>query len=320
MITSYLLKIPTLQDLYEWEIYHDALLLVVKELSQEELDKILLSEYNLPPEAMGGSRSFFQHIADEISAAIQVVKPQLEKLRTISEQQRIERTSYEQTRDYLVKAIDTLLDYPEKKREVLVPVEAESERFVQHNQLFSIERIVFGSFFSLLRDSEVLAHSDMLLDLKKQLIGQRPFHHSYALKQDFTEFLTGETLTAYRTAVQLFEVLSQKIKGGSDQALTDRYDELCDSLFDSTTEKLHIVSLPDLLIAQASNLLLDLPGDAPFFDTSERFSGIYPEPNIEAVEPHLRYIEGLFRKIRGEEVLFLDIHFLAGCGFSLNMR
>ena len=75
-IKQEILDATKLQGLHNSEITRDAFYMVLKNLDEKELDKILC-EYGLLPHDVGGSHAFFQRIADEMDAAIREVKPKL---------------------------------------------------------------------------------------------------------------------------------------------------------------------------------------------------------------------------------------------------
>ncbi len=76
-ITKEILHASKLQGLNDSEVTRDAFYIVLENLEDKELDDILDNEYGLLPQDVGGSRAFFQRIADEMDAAIREVKPKL---------------------------------------------------------------------------------------------------------------------------------------------------------------------------------------------------------------------------------------------------
>lgn len=72
-----IMQAKKLRGIHYSENSRDAFFHVSKEFDQDELDKILLHDYALLPEQVGGSRVFFQRVATEMDKAIQEVKPKL---------------------------------------------------------------------------------------------------------------------------------------------------------------------------------------------------------------------------------------------------
>jgi len=69
-------------------------------------------------------------------------------------------------------------------------------------------------------------------------------------------------------------------------------------------------------------VLLTLPDDgSEYIDMEDPFdiSTFYSIPDMEAVGPHLKYVESILQKLEGKAILFVDVHLLPR-GFVINLR
>ncbi len=230
-----------------------------------------------------------------------------------------------QVRYKVVQAIDVSLEQPDQKEETNQILRTTYQEFIESP--FSLDSIVFGSIVHKALGTVAQEDEKVLRILRDKLLGQVPSRNTYALKYNFVELLQGEAYEAYEKLRSLLPLIADRV-GASDipsheSAESEAYEDLGESLYELCYEKMQTCTIADLLVAQGCQVLLSLPDDgSEYFDiTSDKssYSSIYPVSSIEAVDVHLKYVEGILERLEGKAVLFVDVHLLPE-GFVLNLR
>jgi len=228
-----------------------------------------------------------------------------------------------QVRYEIAQAIEMLLAQPERSEEANRILRAFHHRFHEKEHILSLDSIVFGGLVHEALSSEAQREPSILSVLRDELMGHIPYRNTYALKHNFAELLYGDALEAYQKLKEIFAIVAGRV--GTPMTLQDmseEYKDLGESLYELCYEKLQTHTIAELLVAQGCHVLLTLPDDgSEYIDLKDPFyfSTIYSISGMEAVGPHLKYVESILQKLEGKAILFVDVHLLPR-GFVINLR
>lgn len=225
-----------------------------------------------------------------------------------------------QTCRIILDTIDMLLGNSPNTSEGIKTVQELYKNSLEKAKAFSIESVVYGPYMHELLDKEVQENRNRLLFIKGQLLGQEPNARTYALKYHFIELLSLEAFEGYKLLYQLYGIITQKIADPNFQGVPSNYDDLREDLYQLSYQKIHPTTIMELIVIQASHILLSLPDDSHSFDIMDCFSSIYPISSIESVDSQLYYVQKLVNILTGDEVLFVDIYLLLDGNFMIALR
>jgi hypothetical protein len=231
----------------------------------------------------------------------------------------------QQLRRELIRALEMLLAQPSQREEANQVLHTLELEFFEETRkhVVSLDHIVFGSFVSAATSGEVQSDPSVLSALRDELIGRVPYRSTCALKCNLVESLHGDAFEAYCKLKKLLAVVTDRV--GTPMTLEDMSEEYTDfreSLYELCYEKLQTHTIAELLVAQGCHVLMTLPDDgSEYIDMEDPFdiSTFYSIPDMEAVGPHLKYVESILQKLEGKAILFVDVHLLPS-GFVINLR
>jgi hypothetical protein len=220
----------------------------------------------------------------------------------------------ETTRSMLLHALDMLIEGTniEEANTVLQVLE---DQYREKYQLFSLDRLFFGALITLSLDDEFQSQTESLIHIRSQLTGKQPHWGTYALKYDFTEFFSATMLNAFQQIAELLVLIEESQKRLEHW---EHFDNLHEDLYTFLFEILVPTHLSEMLQGLLIHAALVLPiwrlseigdtFDAANSDTSAGFSLIWPPETIEDTYlNHTQYLRSLIRKIKGEEIVYVDL-------------
>jgi hypothetical protein len=188
-------------------------------------------------------------------------------------------------------------------------------RYNKVPSIFSLDSLFFGGLITAALDDEFQSQKSSLIQIRDELIGKQPYWKTYALKYNFTELFSPEMEKAFQWIIELLNL----VENHSERIVyRERFEDLHESLYTFVYESLIPMHLPELLLGLLIHAALVLPiwrpsetsdtFDAANDDTSGGFSLIWPPPSLEDTYlNHTAYLRSLLRKIKGEEIVYVDL-------------
>lgn len=229
-----------------------------------------------------------------------------------------------QVRCEIQQALETLLHRPGEREEAIEALEAFENKFSE--DAFSLEALVFGGIVQEALSEPAPDEPEWISALIDGLAGRTHYANAYALQYNLVRLLKDEALEAYQKLKTMLSIVAGRmgtpIKWEDE---SEAYKDLTESLFELCYERMSCDTIADFLVVQGCHVLFSVPDDgSECFDVREEwhgFSTIFPAdlPAKLPIQPHLDYVEGILRKLEGEEVLFVDVHILPE-GFVITLR
>lgn len=228
-------------------------------------------------------------------------------------------------RNNILNAFDIILSrsgvmepIPSPFNELVKTIEAQLDTYGN----FTLTRIAYGYFVSFVTSSGMQIDPDALLHAKNQLLGKIPYWNTYLINHNLASLLKEESLKLYEQIILLMDMLKQTHKIGSNEykQLRNSVEEIC--------YLVQVNTLAELLVAHLANILSRLPDqELAVYDPMGihklpyrlRYSSIRPKESTVSVWEQLRYCESMLQKLKGEEILFVDVH-LTMDGYLINLR
>lgn len=231
----------------------------------------------------------------------------------------------QQTRSQILRAVELLINHPntieaEQANQTLTSLWS---KFSEKEQIYSIESLVFNIFVQDIKNSGTQAHRDELIRLRDELLGTASHWHSYAIRSDFTKSMTDSTIKTHNILQVVFVEYKRVLLGNALDENLDIIGELLEELHLSCYQNQPANFLVELLVFQACHTLLTLPIPPQkivnIHDGESRWGSFGTGSAIVNVEDQINYVGDILRKIKGELVVFVDVHMLSE-GFVLNVR
>lgn len=231
----------------------------------------------------------------------------------------------QQIRSQILRAVELLINHPntteaEQANQTLASLWS---KFSEKEQIYSLESLVFNIFVQDIKNSGTQSHRDELIRLRDELSGTASHWHSYAIRNDFTKSMTDSIMKTHNILQVAFaEYKRVLLKNALDENL-DIIGELLEELHSSCYQNQPANFLVDLLVFQACHTLLTLPvppqKSVNIYNSESRWGSFGNGSAIVNVEDQINYIGDILQKIKGELVVFVDIHMLSE-GFVFSVR
>lgn len=224
----------------------------------------------------------------------------------------------------LRESINRLIGTHEDKESILQYLRAFKKRILQPEYAFDIESLLYGGIVTQALDAVSNEEQSVLLTLVNQMNGKMSYGVSYVLQHDFQGLLSDDALAIFHLLRDFVEWYERQISPSENQSVgIGGGDQLYEQLQTLCYNALPPKNISELMVSQASNILLSLPyppelNFSMLGDTAS-FSTVYPVDSKEDVRIHIQYVRGLIRKLQGLESLYVDVNSLSS-EFAISLR
>lgn len=229
-----------------------------------------------------------------------------------------------QTRSQILTVAEILINYPStpKAEDATQILTSLWSKFLEKEKIYSIDSLVFNIFVQDFKNPNTQAHRDELIRLRDELSGKTSHWHSYAIKNNLTESMSDSIKTIYGILQNAFKEYKKILEHEFDKDI-DILGEFLEELHLSCYQKQPAESLGELLVFQACHMLLMLPVPPRkiigICDEESKWGNFGNDSTTVSIEDQINHIGYLLQKIKGELVVFVDVHIVSE-GFLFSAR
>jgi hypothetical protein len=220
----------------------------------------------------------------------------------------------EATRNTIFRALEMLIDETniEEANAILRSLKTQYHKALP---IFSLDSLFFGGLITAALDDEFQSQKESLIQIRDELTGKQPYWKTYALKYDFVRLFGPEMHKAFQQIIELVEMVEEPEQRLENR---ERFEDLHEYLHAFLFEILVPTHLTEMLLGLLIHAALVLPiwrpsevgdiFDVANSDTSGSFCLIWPPETLEDTYlNHTRYLRSLIQKIKGQEILYVDL-------------